>query len=35
MFTALDFDFKTVLVRLRQQAYLTKGIQMTLTDERS
>jgi len=34
MFTALDFDFKTVLTRLRQQAYLTKGIQMTLTDER-
>ncbi|EKD66654.1 MAG: hypothetical protein ACD_49C00026G0029 [uncultured bacterium (gcode 4)] len=35
MFTALDFDFKTVLTRLRQQAYLTKGIQMTLTDERN
>ncbi|MDD2565275.1 MAG: DNA topoisomerase (ATP-hydrolyzing) subunit B [Candidatus Gracilibacteria bacterium] len=35
MFTCLDFDYKTVLARLRQQAYLTKGIQMTLTDERS
>lgn len=35
MFTALDFDYKTVLTRLRQQAYLTKGIQMTLEDERS
>ncbi|EKE29311.1 MAG: DNA gyrase subunit B [uncultured bacterium (gcode 4)] len=35
MFTALDFDYKTVLLRLRQQAYLTKWIQMTLTDERS
>gem|GEM_PF-5210206 len=35
MFTVLEFDYKTVLSRLRQQAYLTKGIQMTLTDERS
>lgn len=35
MFSVLEFDYKTVLTRLRQQAYLTKGIQMTLIDERS
>ena len=35
MFSALDFDYKTVLTRLRQQAYLTKGITLTLIDERS
>ncbi|MDD2487086.1 MAG: DNA topoisomerase (ATP-hydrolyzing) subunit B [Candidatus Gracilibacteria bacterium] len=35
MFSVLEFDFKTVLIRLRQQAYLTKGITMTLIDERS
>lgn len=35
MFTALDFDYKVILARLRQQAYLTKGIMLTLIDERS
>lgn len=35
MFTTLDFDYKTILTRLRQQAYLTKWIQMTLIDDRS
>lgn len=35
MFTATDFDYQTVLSRLRQQAYLTKGITLTLIDERS
>ncbi|EKE26792.1 MAG: hypothetical protein ACD_4C00143G0007 [uncultured bacterium (gcode 4)] len=34
MFSVLDFDYKTVLLRLRQQAYLTKWIEMTLIDER-
>lgn len=35
MFSTLDFDYKTILTRLRQQAYLTKGIQMTLADDRT
>ncbi len=35
MFSVLDFDYTTVLSRLRQQAYLTKGITLTLIDERS
>jgi DNA gyrase subunit B len=29
------FDYKTVVTRMRQQAYLTKGIQLNITDERS
>ena len=35
MFTVLEFDYQTVLTRLRQQAYLTKGIMLTLIDERN
>lgn len=35
MFSTTDFDYKTIITRLRQQAYLTKWIQMTLTDDRS
>ena len=35
MFSVVDFDYTTVLNRLRQQAYLTKGITLTLVDERS
>jgi len=30
-----NFDYKTILNRLRQQAYLTKGIKLKLVDERS
>lgn len=35
MFTTVVFDYDTVLNRLRQQAYLTRGITLTLVDERS
>ncbi|MDD5376929.1 MAG: DNA topoisomerase (ATP-hydrolyzing) subunit B [Candidatus Gracilibacteria bacterium] len=33
MFTTVVFDYDTILTRLRQQAYLTKGITMTLVNE--
>jgi len=29
-----NFDYKTIRNRMRQQAYLTKGIKLTLNDER-
>jgi len=29
------FDYKTVVARMRQQAYLTKGIQLNIIDERT
>jgi DNA gyrase subunit B len=29
-----EFDFKTILKRMRQQAYLTKGIKLHIVDER-
>ena len=29
-----EFDWKTILERLRQQAYLTKGIKISISDER-
>jgi len=29
-----DFDYKTILKRMRQQAYLTKGIKLHIVDER-
>lgn len=32
--TTTDFSYKTVLDRLRQQAYLTKGITIIIIDER-
>lgn len=35
MFTTVEFDYKMIITRLRQQAYLTKGITLTLIDERS
>ncbi len=35
IFTVLDFDFKMILDHLRQQAYLTKGITMTVIDSRT
>ncbi|MDQ7009941.1 MAG: DNA topoisomerase (ATP-hydrolyzing) subunit B [Candidatus Gracilibacteria bacterium] len=31
----INFDYKIILKRLRQQAYLTKGIQLDIFDERS
>ncbi len=33
MFTTVEFDYETIRTRLRQQAYLTKGITLTLIDE--
>ena len=33
MFTTTVFDYDTIRIRLRQQAYLTKGITITLHDE--
>ena len=33
MFTTVVFDYDTIRVRLRQQAYLTKGITLTLINE--
>jgi DNA gyrase subunit B len=33
MFTTVVFDYETIRTRLRQQAYLTKGITITLIDE--
>ncbi|MDQ1343351.1 MAG: gyrase subunit [Patescibacteria group bacterium] len=35
MFSVTVFDYQTVLSRLRQQAYLTRGITLTLEDERN
>ncbi|PIQ78550.1 DNA topoisomerase (ATP-hydrolyzing) subunit B [Candidatus Peregrinibacteria bacterium CG11_big_fil_rev_8_21_14_0_20_41_10] len=35
IFEITDFDYKTVLMRIRQQAYLTKGIQISIFDERT
>lgn len=35
IFTVLDFHLKTVLDHIRQQAYLTRGIRLKITDERS
>ena len=34
MFTELDFDYTTVLNRLREQAFLTAGVKIELIDER-
>lgn len=33
IFDTVEFDFQTVLNRLRQQAYLTKGVQISIVDE--
>jgi len=30
-----EFDYKTIISRLRQQAYLTKGIKLNIIDERT
>jgi DNA gyrase subunit B len=34
IFTVLEFNFKTILKHLRQQAYLTKGVKIVVVDER-
>ena len=34
IFETIDFDFQLILDHLRQQAYLTKGIKLTISDER-
>lgn len=34
IFETLEFDFQTILNRMRQQAYLTKGVTISVKDER-
>lgn len=34
IFDTIDFDYKTIKTRVRQQAYLTKGVHIYLIDER-
>lgn len=34
IFETVEFNFKTILDHLRQQAYLTKGIKLVMSDER-
>lgn len=34
IFETVDFDFDTIIEHLRRQAYLTKGIKLTISDER-
>ena len=34
MFTVLEFDLQHILDHIRQQAYLTKGVKITINDER-
>jgi DNA gyrase subunit B len=34
VFESLDFDFKTLEERLRETAFLTRGLQISITDER-
>jgi len=35
VFESVDFNYETILDRLRHQAYLTKGVKTSITDERS
>ncbi|MAG29109.1 DNA topoisomerase (ATP-hydrolyzing) subunit B [bacterium] len=35
IFSTLDFDWQYILDHLRQQAYLTKGVKITIIDERT
>ncbi|PIR54875.1 DNA topoisomerase (ATP-hydrolyzing) subunit B [Candidatus Peregrinibacteria bacterium CG10_big_fil_rev_8_21_14_0_10_36_19] len=34
IFDTIELDFPTIINRMRQQAYLTKGVQLSVTDER-
>ncbi len=34
VFDAMDYNWKTIIDHLRQQAYLTKAVRITITDER-
>jgi DNA gyrase subunit B len=34
IFDSIDFDFQTIINRMRQQAYLTKGVRISVVDER-
>lgn len=34
IFSKIEFDWKKILTHLRQQAYLTKGVKITIVDER-
>ncbi len=34
IFDTLEFDYQTILNRMRQQAYLTKGVRISIVDER-
>jgi DNA gyrase subunit B len=35
IFDTVEFDYQTVINRLRQQAYLTKGVKISVVDDRS
>ena len=35
MFSTVEWDYATIVARMRQQAYLTKGVTITLIDERT
>jgi len=35
IFESLDFNWKTIIDHLRQQAYLTKGVRLTIVDKRT
>ncbi|MBI4427397.1 MAG: DNA topoisomerase (ATP-hydrolyzing) subunit B [Candidatus Magasanikbacteria bacterium] len=35
IFETLDYEWKTIIDHLRQQAYLTKGVHLTIIDERT
>ncbi len=35
IFDATEFDFQTIVSRMRQQAYLTKGVTISILDERT
>lgn len=35
IFDTMDYSWKTIIEHLRQQAYLTKGIKLTIVDERT
>ncbi len=35
IFPKIEFDWKTIITHLRQQAYLTKGVKISISDERT